>query len=277
MSTDGHGQQVQDPEIEIEVEQHRSVDPYLRILSAAVRDDAIGWRALGLLAYMLNLPKGWVLRLSHLGKRRQGHGNGKAGTSAAIKELAVAGYLKIERKRAAGRISKTVWHVSDRPIFLGSPANSQSPPRSDFQDEEIHREENRPLSITGRASTTDLHAGTPHGGGSAAPPMPARPEIEGRGRFREPLHVAGVVCWYLDEPERVAMLVAQHGEGAVLEAAKKIAQGGQKPLLSYISKFLRDQKNGSNSNFIPHAGGQQHLDDPFERAAAESRERWAHK
>ena len=73
------------------------------------------------------------------------------------------------------------------------------------------------------------------------------------------------------------MLVAKHGEGAVLEASKKIAQGGQKPLLSYISKFLRDQKNGSNSNFIPHAGGQQHPNDPFELAVAESRERWARK
>lgn len=65
----------QDPEIRIE--KNRSPDPFLRMPSETVKDPRLGWRALGILAYMLDLPDDWVFRLSHLSRRREGHGNGR--------------------------------------------------------------------------------------------------------------------------------------------------------------------------------------------------------
>lgn len=136
----------QDPMIEIK--KYRSIDPYLRVPSSTVKDESIGWRALGILLYMLDLPEDWVFRLSHLSKRREGHGNGRSATSAALRELAAAGYLKIERIRLRGRLDGTRWHIAEHTIFKKPQEGSQSPPHSDFLIAEKPPSENRTLHRT---------------------------------------------------------------------------------------------------------------------------------
>ncbi len=120
---------IEKDESEIILETHRSVDPFLRLPSSTIQDRSIGWRGLGMLTYMLDLPTDWKFRLNHLAALRKnvGHGNGRDAVSAVVKELQDAGYLRIETQRRSGRFYEQVWHVADRPIFKLSDEQGSAP------------------------------------------------------------------------------------------------------------------------------------------------------
>lgn len=286
---------------EISLNIHRGVDPYLRMPSATINDKGLGWRALGILTFMLNLPPNWKFRLSNLSKRRVGHGNGRSGISAGMKELAEAGYLKIEIDRSLGRVIGTIWHVADHPEFKKAQAGSQSPPGVEFLNTEILNTENPTLGITERAGTTKeglLHAPLPppadsvraekngdevltepqgqpqdqtsqqEKAGSSPPP------VAKSGKFTRPHLQAGVICWDMSEFKQVASLIKEHGEGEVMDAAKKIAEDGRKPYVSYISKILKGENNGNcKRDFIANdwVGQQPAAVDSYEAAIAGTR------
>lgn len=87
-----------------------------------IRDPRISWKALGILVFVLSLPDNFRLRLSHLSKQKT---SGRDATRTGIKELQMAGYLRIQRERGErGKFSHTTWLVSDQPDL--------SSPRSDF-------------------------------------------------------------------------------------------------------------------------------------------------
>lgn len=262
------GDDQQDQEIGLNI--HRGIDPYLRMPSATINDRGLGWRALGILTFMLNLPPNWKFRLSNLSKRRAGHGNGRSGISAGMKELVAAGYLKIEMDRLRGRSIGAVWHVADHPKFKQTQAGSQSPPGVEFQLAEIQPAEIPTLGITESAGTTKevlLHAPPPEDGvraekkvnvdevltepqdqpqdqtrqqekaGSSLPP------VAKSGKFTRPHLQAGVICWYQDDMEQVATLTKEHGEGVVRGIAEKMAGNGVKPYPSRIAKSLEVTPN----------------------------------
>lgn len=106
-------------------------------------------------------------------------------------------------------------------------------------------------------------------GGPSAPPV-------GNVQKRKQV-VAGVECWSRDEVDTVSQLVQTHGAEAVSDAAKKTAEGGRKPLLSYVSNVLKEQKNENcNANFKRSGVGQQsEPGDPLTAAAERSRLRRA--
>src|SRR5204863_280673 len=62
----------------------KRADPYARIDNRTLRDGRLSWKATGLLAYLLSLPKDWHITLQHLC-------NAKAdrlhATQSALKEL----------------------------------------------------------------------------------------------------------------------------------------------------------------------------------------------
>lgn len=120
---------IEKSESEIILETHRSVDPFLRLPSSTIKDRSIGWRGLGMLVYMLDLPADWKFRLNHLAgtRKRVGHGNGRDAVSAVLKELQEAGYLLIEIQRKNGRFDAQVWHVADRPIFKSNDEQGSGP------------------------------------------------------------------------------------------------------------------------------------------------------
>lgn len=135
-----------------------------------------------------------------------------------------------------------------------------------------------------------MHAGAAGKDGVGEPqkPKPASsgarcaplPPVGADGRFVRPHPLSGVDCWYPSEIDPLEQLIAEHGEDAVVAAAKKIAEGGGKPLLSYTTKILKGQKSGNdNRNFIPRHGQQQQQqqqpDDPLAAAAERSRQRRA--
>ncbi|MFD5856024.1 hypothetical protein [Streptomyces chartreusis] len=76
---------------------HNRRPRYVPIDSRTVRDTAISFRALGLLAYLLDQKEGWQVRSDQLSKGEGREGRGAVRT--ALRELAEHGYYRLERRR----------------------------------------------------------------------------------------------------------------------------------------------------------------------------------
>lgn len=69
---------------------------YLQILNETARDTRISYRALGILTELLSHEEGWVIRAADLGRRRK---EGREAIASALRELAAAGYYRVEKRR----------------------------------------------------------------------------------------------------------------------------------------------------------------------------------
>lgn len=86
---------------------------YVQITNDTVRDTRISYRALGILTELLSHEEGWVVRTKDLGKRRK---EGTDAVAAALRELAAAGYYRVERRRyPSGKFSMGT-AIADYPI-----------------------------------------------------------------------------------------------------------------------------------------------------------------
>lgn len=86
---------------------------YVQITNDTVRDTRISYRALGILTELLSHEEGWVVRTKDLGRRRK---EGTDAIAAALRELAAAGYYRVERRRKpSGKFSMGT-AVADYPI-----------------------------------------------------------------------------------------------------------------------------------------------------------------
>ncbi|MFC7721196.1 hypothetical protein [Nonomuraea recticatena] len=92
----------------------KRVRPYTKLYSSTIRDDRLSFRALGVLTLILDLPEDWVVRAEALAA-----GAGREGRDAvakALRELAAAGYYRVERRRErSGRFSMGN-AISDEPV-----------------------------------------------------------------------------------------------------------------------------------------------------------------
>lgn len=102
--------------------------PYVTIESQSVRDTSISYRALGVLAYLLDQSDEWQVRSDQLSK---GEGReGRLAVRTALRELAAAGYYRLERRRfldgqiamgtAVSEYPVQQW-ISDHCTFEGKP------------------------------------------------------------------------------------------------------------------------------------------------------------
>ena len=69
---------------------------YLNVPSATVTDGRLSFKARGILAYLLDKPAGWDVRSVAIAADSP---DGKAAVQAGLRELARAGYYRIERRR----------------------------------------------------------------------------------------------------------------------------------------------------------------------------------
>lgn len=89
-------------------------NPYAMIDRAIFEDEALSWKAKGLLGYLLSRPDDWVTRMSDLKKRSK---DGIDGTRSAVCELESAGYLKRYRERdEQGQFKGFVVEVHEIPV-----------------------------------------------------------------------------------------------------------------------------------------------------------------
>ncbi|NML55195.1 hypothetical protein HHL19_35280 [Streptomyces sp. R302] len=74
--------------------------PFLFLESSTVRDTGLSFRALGVLAFLADQAEGWNVRSEQL-SRGEGR-EGRAAVRSALRELAEAGYYRLERRRLIG-------------------------------------------------------------------------------------------------------------------------------------------------------------------------------
>jgi hypothetical protein len=87
---------------------------YLNVPSATVTDDRLSFKARGILAYLLDKPAGWDVRSVSIAADSQS--DGKAPVQAGLRELARAGYYRIERRRLLDGRLVTGTAVSEEPV-----------------------------------------------------------------------------------------------------------------------------------------------------------------
>jgi len=74
---------------------HNKKNPYVIMDKRIFENDALSWKAKGLLGYLLSRPDDWTVILTDLEKRSA---DGKHAVRTAIKELQEAGYMLHERR-----------------------------------------------------------------------------------------------------------------------------------------------------------------------------------
>jgi hypothetical protein len=87
---------------------------YLNVPSATVSDGRLSFKARGILAYLLDKPAGWDVRSVSIAADSQA--DGKAAVQAGLRELARAGYYRIERRRLLDGRLVTGTAVSEEPV-----------------------------------------------------------------------------------------------------------------------------------------------------------------
>ncbi len=86
---------------------------YLNVPSATVTDAALSFKARGILVYLLDKPAGWDVRSASIAADSP---DGKAAVQAGLRELARAGYYRIERRRLLDGRLVTGTAVSEEPV-----------------------------------------------------------------------------------------------------------------------------------------------------------------
>lgn len=82
------------------VREHNKDNPYTTISNKILQNKSLSWKARGLLAYMLSLPKNWKFNMKHLESQAT---EGPYQLKQAIKELEDAGHLVRRRVHVDGR------------------------------------------------------------------------------------------------------------------------------------------------------------------------------
>lgn len=225
---------------QINIVRHFSDDPFVRIPRGTARDEALGWRALGMLTFMLSLSASWKFRLSHLSGRREGHGNGRHAVRTALGEMEAGGYLEIKRTRGPdGRINGVEWQIADRPIF------ARKAPCSDFPTVENPTSENptlRKKESTREKNEAAARPAQPAPQHAAAPVSTSTPTPRRRRGDQNMLH--GVVVWTDQDEAGVVALVNKHGVQEVEEVAARITPppGALAPYLSAVVAAFQERE-----------------------------------
>lgn len=79
---------------------------YTHIWNSAINDEALDWKDLGLLVFLLSKPDDWVVSTKHLAAQRK---TGIDGIKSSLKSLRAAGYVELQ-KLGSGH---TNWIVHD--------------------------------------------------------------------------------------------------------------------------------------------------------------------
>lgn len=111
---------------------------YLTVGNAVCRDRRISHRARGILIWILSLPPEATVSADDLAAhpyKRNGRRDGRDAVRTAMRELAGAGYARLDKYRSADGRIRSEWIVADATEHL-------DPPKTDFQAPESPEPEN---------------------------------------------------------------------------------------------------------------------------------------
>jgi hypothetical protein len=125
---------------------------YLNVPSATVADGRLSFKARGILAYLLDKPAGWDVRSVAVAADSP---DGKAAVQAGLRELARAGYYRIERRRLLDGRLVTGTAVSEEPVasWASEYAEYQGPVPVVQQPDGSYRVQRRDGRLTGDGFT----------------------------------------------------------------------------------------------------------------------------
>jgi hypothetical protein len=125
---------------------------YLNVPSATVADGRLSFKARGILAYLLDKPAGWDVRSVAIAADSP---DGKAAVQAGLRELARAGYYRIERRRLLDGRLVTGTAVSEEPVasWASEYAEYQGPVPVVQQPDGSYRVRHKDGSLTGDGFT----------------------------------------------------------------------------------------------------------------------------
>jgi hypothetical protein len=125
---------------------------YLNVPSATVADGRLSFKARGILAYLLDKPAGWDVRSVTIAADST---DGKAAVQAGLRELAWAGYYRIERRRLRDGRLVTGTAVSEEPVasWASEYAEYQGPVPVVQQPDGSYRVQHKDGSLTGDGFT----------------------------------------------------------------------------------------------------------------------------
>jgi hypothetical protein len=100
-------------------------DKFVIIPRPTIRDARLSFRARGLLAFILDLPKGWDVNAAFLVKQGK---EGREAVYAALSELRAAGYYRVEKRRADGGrwVTGTAVSKTARPSWAAEYAEQEA-------------------------------------------------------------------------------------------------------------------------------------------------------
>ncbi|MEU3455566.1 hypothetical protein ABZ671_18490 [Micromonospora sp. NPDC006766] len=102
----------------------RRRDPFVQVPSSTVDDFTVPFRSLGVLTWLLNKPDGWdvnSIQIANEGKGKTLRGRkaareGREAVRTALRELALAGYYRLEKRRMLDRTFVMGTAVSETPV-----------------------------------------------------------------------------------------------------------------------------------------------------------------
>jgi hypothetical protein len=105
----------------------RRENPFVQIDKSVFEDNAISWKAKGILGYLLTKPNDWKIYVDEIakhaptvekeGKQISKKGSGVSAVYEALKELRAAGYARLTVTRENGVITGKQWEVSEIPVL----------------------------------------------------------------------------------------------------------------------------------------------------------------
>jgi len=85
------------------------------IPNRVLRDDALSYRARGLLVYLLSQPPGWQISSARLVVKT---GEGRDAVRTALRELMACGYLDLKRRQDHRGLWEAEYTVTDTPWYF---------------------------------------------------------------------------------------------------------------------------------------------------------------
>ena len=146
--------------------QHHTRD-FTVIPNALLQDQRLSCRDRGLLVWMLSKPQEW--EFSKISIVKELVLDGESSIKSGIKNLKAAGYLEIRQERVKGKVSRSVWTVSDTPQGCFNPTDSPQgrfPPGENspyIKDRKPKRKKAAPALEGGAQLPEDIYFDPEHG------------------------------------------------------------------------------------------------------------------
>ena len=127
---------------------------FTNLPNALLQDQRLSCRDRGLLVWMLSKPPDWEFsKLSIVDELKL---DGESSIKSGIKNLKAAGYLEIRQERIKGKVSRSVWTVTDTPQGCFNPTGSPQgryPPmeNSPYTKERINKRNKAAPALEGGA------------------------------------------------------------------------------------------------------------------------------